>query len=167
MTTHITRSNQRLQLLTAEESRKAGNFDAESLLARLRNASEGDDAACLLADAMNSFMSLAFDNRTEESIERLDGFCAVIGPVLERASALEAKCILLAASLNQADRKAQASERVIRAARDTCSQVAASRILTAHPDDDEALVTLCELKMAVRELEGTPNQIPKGGPCNG
>jgi hypothetical protein len=49
-------------------------------------------------------MALAFDNRTQESIERLDGFCAIIAPVLERAAALEAKCALLAASLNQADR---------------------------------------------------------------
>ncbi|MDD3481831.1 hypothetical protein [Azovibrio restrictus] len=152
MSTHITRSNQRLKLLTAEESHKAGNFDAESLLARLRNVSEDDDPACLMADAMNSFMALAFENRIEESIERLDGFCAVIGPVLERASALEAKCILLA-SLNQADRKAQASERVIRAASATCSHLAASRIITACPDDDEALMKLCELQISVCELE--------------
>jgi len=153
MSTHITRSNQRLKLLTAEESHKAGNFDAESLLARLRNVSEDDDPAFLMADAMNSFMALAFENRIEESIERLDGFCAVIGPVLERASALEAKCILLAASLNQADRKDQASERVIRAASATCSHLAASRIITARPDDDEALVKLCELQISVCELE--------------
>ena len=95
--------NERLKLLSTEESHKAGNYDAEKLLVALRNIEEGDDAACLLADAMNDIMALAFDNRTEESVDRLDGFCAVIGPALERAAALEAKCALLSASLNKAE----------------------------------------------------------------
>ena len=86
----------RLKLLSTEESHKAGNYDAETLLAAFRKANEEDDAASLLADTLNGIMALAFDNRTEESIERLDGFCAIIGPVLERAAALEAKCALLA-----------------------------------------------------------------------
>ena len=95
--------NERLKLLSTEESHKAGNYDAEKLLVALRNIEEGDDAACLLADAMNDIMALAFDNRTEESVDRLDGFCAVIGPALERSAALEAKCALLSASLNKAE----------------------------------------------------------------
>ena len=154
--TTITRPDRRMKLLSTEESHKAGNYDAETLLLAFRNMKENDDAACLLADAMNGITALAFDNRTEESIERLDGFCAIIGPVLERAAALEAKCTLLSASLNQADRVAQATadeQRAIHAAIATCSQVSAGRIIAAHPNDDDAIVTLCELQLAVRALE--------------
>ncbi|MBP8168875.1 MAG: hypothetical protein KAX99_04340 [Azonexus sp.] len=146
----------RLKLLSTEESHKAGNYDAETLLAAFRKANEEDDAASLLADTLNGIMALAFDNRTEESIERLDGFCAIIGPVLERAAALEAKCALLAASLNQADRVAETrtdEQRAVDAAIATCSQVSAGRIIAAQPNDDDAIVTLCELQLAVRALE--------------
>ncbi len=156
MSTHITRSDRRLKLLSTEESHKAGNYDAEKLLAALRNSSEGDDAACLLADSMNGIMALALDNRIEESVERLDGFCAIIGPVLERAATLEAKCALLSASLNQAERVAEASakeQRAIHAAVATCGQVSAGRIIATNPDDDDAIVTLCELQIAVQALE--------------
>lgn len=154
--TTITRPDRRLKLLSTEESQQAGNHDAETLLLAFRNMKDGDDAACLLADTMNGIMALAFDNRTEESIERLDGFCTIIGPVLERAAALEAKCALLSASLNQADRVAQATadeQRAIDAAIATCSQVSAGRIIATHPNDDDAIVTLCELQLAVRALE--------------
>jgi hypothetical protein len=154
--TTITRPDRRLKLLSTEESHKAGNYDAETLLLAFRNMKDGDDAAGLLADTMNGIMALAFDNRTEESIERLDGFCAIIGPVLERAAALEAKCALLSTSLNQADRVAQATadeQRAIHAAIATCSQVSAGRIIATHPNDDDAIVTLCELQLAVRALE--------------
>jgi hypothetical protein len=153
MTTHITR---RLKLLSTDESHKAGNYDAETLLASFRKMNEGDEADCLLADAMNGIMELAFDNRTEESIERLDGFCAIIGPVLERAAALEAKCALLSASLNQADRVGLTTiveQRAVDAAILTCSQVSAGRIIAANQNDDDAIVTLCELQLAVRALE--------------
>ena len=158
MTTSITRPDpgRRLRLLSTEESHKAGNYDAEKLLAALRNKEDDGNADCLLADTLNEIMALAFDNRVTESIERLDGFCAIIAPVLERAAALEAKCALLSASLNQADRIAQASadeQRAIHAAIATCSQVSTGRIIAAHPNDDEAIVTLCELQMAVRALE--------------
>lgn len=154
--TTITRPDRRLKLLSTEESQKAGNYDAETLLLAFRNMKEDDDAAGLLADTMNGIMALAFDNRTEESIERLDGFCSIIGPVLERAAALEAKCTLLSASLNQADRVAQTTadeQRTIDAAIATCSRVSAGRIIAAHPNDDDAIVTLCELQLAVRALE--------------
>ncbi|KXB29260.1 hypothetical protein AT959_14890 [Dechloromonas denitrificans] len=156
MTTHITRSDRRLKLLSTEESHKAGNYDAEVLLVALRNIEQGHDAAGLLANALNGITTLATENRTKESIERLDGFCAIIGPVLERTVALEAKCALLSASLNQADRVAQASadeRRAIHAAISTCSQVSAGRIIAAYPNDDDAIVTLCELQLAVRALE--------------
>lgn len=163
--TTITRPDRRLKLLSTEESHQAGKFDAESLLLALRNIKEGDDAASLLSDAMNGIMGLAFDNRVEESVERLDGFCAVIGPVLERAAALEAKCALLSASLNQADRVAQTTsleQRAIHAAIATCSQVSAGRIIAAHQSDDDAIVTLCELQLAVRALEPKFTE-PEGG----
>lgn len=157
MTTHITRPhNGRLKLLSTEESHKAGNYDAETLLVAFRKANDGDDAACLLADSLNGIMALAFDNRTEESVERLDGFCAIIGPVLERAAALEAKCALLSASLNQADRVAQtttAEQRAVDAAIATCSQVSAGRIIAAHPEDENAIEMLGALQRAVRALE--------------
>lgn len=156
MTTSITRRPGRLKLLSTEESHQAGKFDAESLLLAFRNIKEGDESAGLLADAMNGIMGLAFDSRVEESVERLDGFCAIIGPVLERAAAVEAKCALLSASLNQADRVAQSTsveQRVVDAAIATCSRVSAGRIIAAHPNDDDALVTLCELQLAVRALE--------------
>ena len=152
----MTTITRRLKLLSTEESHKAGNYDAETLLVAFRNIEQSDDAASLLADTLNGIMALAFDNRTEESIERLDGFCAIIGPVLERAAALEAKCALLSASLNQADRVAQASadeQRAIHAAIATCSRVSAGRIIATHPNDDDAIVTLCELQLAVRALE--------------
>ena len=152
----MTTITRRLKLLSTEESHKAGNYDAETLLVAFRKANEGDDAASLLADALNGIMALAFDNRTEESIERLDGFCAILGPVLVRAAALEAKCALLSASLNQADRVAETrtdEQRAVDAAIATCSQVSAGRIIAAQPNDDDAIVTLCELQLAVRALE--------------
>lgn len=154
--TTITRQDRRIKLFSTEESHKAGNYDAEKLLAAFRDLSEGGDAACLLADTMNDIMGLAFDNRIEESVERLDGFCAIIGPVLERAATLEAKCALLSASLNQANRVVQVSadeQRAIRAAISICSLVSAGRIIATNPDDDDAVVTLCELQIAVRALE--------------
>jgi len=156
MPTHITRSDHRLKLHSTAESHQAGSYDAETLLVSFRNFKEGDDAAGLLANAMNSIMALAFDNRTEEAIERLNGFCAVIGPVLERAAALEAKCALLSASLNQADRVTQTTsveQRIVDSAIATCSRVSAGRIIASHPNDDDAIVTLCELQMAVHALE--------------
>ena len=152
----MTTITRRLKLLSTEESHKAGNYDAETLLVAFRNIEQSDDAASLLADTLNGIMALAFDNRTEESIERLDGFCAIIGPVLERAAALEAKCALLAASLNQADRVAETrtdEQRAVDAAIATCSRVSAGRIIAAQPNDDDAIVTLCELQLAVRALE--------------
>ena len=56
MNTSITRSDRRLKLLSTEESHKAGNYDAETLLVAIRNANEGDDAAGLLADGAPSMV---------------------------------------------------------------------------------------------------------------
>ena len=46
-----------------------------------------------------------------------------------------------------------ASLSAINAAITTCSQVTAGRIVATHPQDDAAIVTLCELQFAVRALE--------------
>lgn len=92
--------NERLKLLSTEESHKAGANDAETLLSALRNMNEGDEADCLLANTMNGIMALAFENRVEESVERLDGFCAIIGPMLERAAA----ACLLAETISELDK---------------------------------------------------------------
>lgn len=160
MTTHITRSgnSQRLRLFGTEESKAAGAADAQQLLESLNDNREGIPAADLLFTPIVEIIALASENRFrfEESEARLTAFCSIIGPVLERTAALEAKCALLSASLNQADRVAQTSadeQRAIHAAIATCSQVSAGRIIAAHPEDDDAIVTLAELQMAVRALE--------------
>ena len=115
-----------------------------------------EDRSELALDALGEIIALASENRFEESEARLTAFCSIIGPVLERTVALEAKCALLSASLNQADRVAKITadeQRAIHAAISTCSQVSAGRVIAAHPNDDDAIVTLVELQMAVRALE--------------
>lgn len=159
MTTHITRSSnvRRLRLVTAEEANATGTADANQLLANITPPDdEESSASAVLHVALVEFIALALDNRFEEWSNRLAGFCEVIGPVLQRTQALEAKCALLSASLNQADRVAQTTadeQRIIDAAIATCSQASAGRIIAAHPNDDDAIVTLCELQVAVRALE--------------
>jgi len=105
MTTHITRSDpgRRLRLVGTEESKAAGVVDAQQLLANIENPEDDCTAAVALYVSLVEFIAMALDNRFEEWNARLNGFCSVIGPVLERTAALEAKCTLLSASLNQAD----------------------------------------------------------------
>ena len=158
MTNHITRSGntQRLRLVNAEEAKATGKADAQQLLESLSDNQEGIPAADLLYTPIVEIIALASENRFEESEARLTAFCSIIGPVLERAAALEAKCALLSASLNQADRMVKITadeQRAIHAAISTCSQVSAGRIIAAHPNDDDAIVTLCELQLVVRALE--------------
>lgn len=163
MTTHITRSGntQRMRLVNAEEARAAGIADAETLLFALSHADSDDGdptdtPESRIDESLGAIVGLALTNRDEEFCARLDGYFSIIGPVLYRAQALEAKCALLSAALNQADRVAQTSadeQRAIHAAIATCSQISAGRIIATHPDDDDALVTLCELQLAVRALE--------------
>ena len=159
MSTSITRSGntQRIRLVAAEEAKATGKTDAQQLLANIALPDdEENSASAFLHVQLVEFISLALDNRFEEWSNRLAGFCDVIGPVLQRTQALEAKCALLSASLNQADCLAKITadeQRAIHAAIATCSQVSAGRIIAAHPNDDDAIVTLCELQMAVRALE--------------
>ena len=134
----------------------AGKLDAAGLLVAIASMTADDSPASLLNDALGEIIALASENRFEESEARLTAFCSIIGPVLERTVALEAKCALLSASLNQADRMVKITadeQRAIHAAISTCSQVSAGRIIAAHPNDDDAIVTLVELQMAVRALE--------------
>lgn len=158
MTTTITRpgNTQRLRLVNAAEANATGKAEAHQLLAETFPADESRAPADALHVALAEYIALAHDNRYEELHERLKGFCEVIGPVLYRPQALEAKCALLSAALNQADRIAKITtdeQRAIHAAISTCGQVSAGRIIAAHPNDDDAIVTLCELQMAVRALE--------------
>lgn len=105
MTTHITRPDpgRRLRLVGTEEAKAAGTADAQQLLESLNNNYEGIPAADLLYTPIVEIIALASENRFEESEARLTAFCSIIGPILERTTALEAKCTLLSASLNQAD----------------------------------------------------------------
>lgn len=159
MTTHITRSGntQRIRLVTPAEANATGKAKAQQLLANVALPDdEENSASAFLYISLVEFIALALDNRFEEWNNRLAGFCDVIGPVMQRATELDAKCALLSAALNQADRVIQATaeeQRAIDAAIATCSQVSAGRIIAAHPNDDDAIVTLCELQMAVRALE--------------
>lgn len=158
MTTHITRpcNTQRLRLVSPAVARANGIAEAQQLLAEDFPENEARTPADALYTALVEFIALAHDNRYEELNERLKGFCEIVGPVLHRAQTLEAKCALLSASLNQADRIAQASadeQRAIHAAIATCCRVSEGRIIAAHPNDDDAIVTLCELQLAVRALE--------------
>jgi hypothetical protein len=161
MNTSITRSGnaQRLRLQSLPESKAAGTEDARQLLDSLNELfadPDGTRSSGLLIHALTETIALATENRAEECSARLEGFAEAIGPLLYRTAALEAKCALLAASLNQADRVAETrtdEQRAVDAAIATCSQLSAGRIIAAHQDDDDAIVTLCELQLAVRALE--------------
>lgn len=151
MTTHITRSGntQRLRLVNAEEANATGKAEARQLLAEVFPIDQNRTPADALYSTLVEFIAPAHDNRFEECNARLKGFCEVIGPVLYRRA-------LLAAALNQANLVPQTSadeQRAIHAAISTCSRVSAGRIIAAHPDDDDAIVTLAELQLAVRALE--------------
>ncbi len=151
MSTSITRSgnNQRLRLVNAEEANATGKAEAQRLLAETFPADQKRTPADALHAALAEFIALAHDNRYEECDARLKGFCEVIGPVLYRRT-------VLSAALNKAAHVAKANadeQRTIHAAIVTCSQVSAGRIIAAHPNDDDAIVTLAELQIAVRALE--------------
>ncbi|TXI73557.1 MAG: hypothetical protein E6Q42_12560 [Dechloromonas sp.] len=158
MTTSITRPapTGRLRLQSIPEASQAGNLDAIKLMICLSNIENESNAAKLLAAALGEIVALAAEHRFEECDARRQSFCEAIAPVLNRAAELEAKCALLTAALNQAERVSKITadeQRAINAAISTCSHVSAGRIIAAHPNDDDAIVTLCELQLAVRALE--------------
>ena len=112
MTTSITRPapTGRLRLHDTTQARAAGAEDARQLLEDLNELTTDLDGACssgLLIQALTETIALATEHRAEESNARLEGFAEAIGPLLYRAAALDAKCTLLSAALNQADRVSQ------------------------------------------------------------
>lgn len=127
--------NERMKINPAEAA-AAGAADARKLLDDLNELFADPDGVCssgLLIHALTETIALAAENRIEECSARLEAFAKVIGPLLYRAPADE--------------------QRAIDAAIATCSQVSAGRIVAAHPEDDDATVTLAELQLAVRALE--------------
>ena len=112
MTTSITRPapTGRLRLQDTTEARAAGTEDARQLLEDLNELTTDPDGVCssgLLIQAMTETIALATEHHAEESNARLEGFAEVVGPLHYRAAALDAKCTLLSAALNQADRVSQ------------------------------------------------------------
>jgi hypothetical protein len=154
-----TRNTPRLQLRDVFTARMDGEQDAQSLLETMAQhvteSAHQEVASGMLAQSLYPIIELAQQNRLEECMARLDGFAEIIGPVLERIPAVEAKCALITAATppDGAARISADELRAINAAISICSQVSAGRIIAARPDDDDATVALCELQMAVRALE--------------
>jgi hypothetical protein len=93
-----------------QESSRAGSTDGLNLITELCNLSGGcNTPAAALYEALAGIAGLGMDSRLEELQAHLTAFCEVIGPILDdgcnRVPALEAKCILLSASLNQAEKE--------------------------------------------------------------
>lgn len=156
MNTHISRSSNSRLRLDPNAAAYAGKVEAAGLLVAIASLSADDNPGDLLNETLGEIISLASDHREEECRARLAAFCEVIGPELERAAALKSNCAVFSASLNQANRVVQTTsveQRVVDAAIATCSQVSDGRIIAAHQNDDDAIVTLCELQLAVRALE--------------
>lgn len=156
MNTNITR---RIQLSDVFTARQNGEQDAQTLLGVMAEfvteAGQPDFSGTAFAQSLYPIIDLAQKHRVEECMARLEGFAAIIGPVLERIAGIEAEHALLSASQSAtlAERITPEEQRAVNAAISTCSQVSAGRIIAAHPNDDDAIVTLCELQLAVRALE--------------
>jgi hypothetical protein len=153
------RNTPRLQLRDVFTARMDGEQDAQSLLETMAQhvteAAHQEVASTMLAQSLYPIIELAQHHRIEECMARLDGFAEIIGPVLERISAVEAKCALITAAIppDGAAPITADEQRAINAAISTCSQVSAGRIIAVRPDDDDAIVALCELQLAIRALE--------------
>lgn len=79
MSTSITRPDRRIRF-DPEAARHAGHQDAVALLVERHPTS---DPAGLLYTALVEIIALAHDDRYEECNARLEGFCEVIGPILQ------------------------------------------------------------------------------------
>ena len=156
MNTNITR---RITLSDVFTARQSGEQDAQTLLGVMAEfvteAGQPDFSSTALTQSLYPIIDLAQQHRIEECMARLEGFAEIIGPVLERIAGIEAEHALLSASQSatQAERITPEEQRAVNAAISTCSMVSASRIIAAHPNDDDATVTLSELQLAVRALE--------------
>jgi hypothetical protein len=156
MSTNITR---RITLNDVFTARQSGEQDAQTLLDVMaefvQEAGQPDFSGTAFEQSLYPIIDLAQKHRVEECMARLEGFAAIIGPVLERIAGIEAEHALLSASQSAtlAERITPEEQRAVNATISTCSMVSAGRIIAAHPNDDDATVTLCELQLAVRALE--------------
>lgn len=162
--------NERIRFNPAEAA-AAGETDARSLLQALRDAQEGDNMADLLNDALAEIIGLAVENRIEECTARLDAFCRFAGPLfwlaVKMADSQEGivdsmkefmrlqpeLTARLSGPLPMEPSSNDLESHLIDVAISTCCQVSAGRIVAAHPDDEDAIVALAELQLAVRALE--------------
>ncbi len=98
--------NERMRFDPAE-AHKAGCTDGMNLIAELNNIRGKNTAESLFMQSLSEVVGLAVESRLPEAHARLSGFCGVVGALLNDAAnrlpALEAKCTLLSASLNQMD----------------------------------------------------------------
>lgn len=153
------------------EAAAAGETDARSLLQELRDAEEGDNPANLLNDALAEIIGLAVEHRIEECTARLESFCGVAGPLFwlavkmadSQEGMLDSVKDLVQKQSEMIDRLrtplpmeptgADLESHLVDVAIATCCQVSAGRIIAAQPDDEDAIVALAELQLAVRALE--------------
>jgi len=137
--------NERMRFNPAEAS-AYGQQDAQVLLMHLdpANTEWTVSPAELLGNALAGIIGLAADNRLDECEARKLAFCGVVGPALADGYRL--------APITPTSFQAEA-ERLIHSAIYVCSQVSAGRIISAHPEDEDAIAMLCDLQLAVRALE--------------
>lgn len=149
----------RIQLADVFTARAAGEQDAQALLEAMAEfvteAGQQEFASTALVQSLYPIFELAQQHRIEEYTARLDGFAEIIGPVLERISAIEAEHALRTAaeSAGQSGRITPEEQRAVNAAILTCCQVSAGRIIAANQNDQDSAVALIELQRAVRALE--------------
>lgn len=158
-TTMNTNTTRRITLNDVFTARQSGEQDAQMLIdvmaEYVAEAGQQEFSSTAFEQSLYPIIDLAQKHRVEECMARLEGFAAIIGPVLERISGIEAQHALLSASQSatMAERITPEEQHAVNAAISTCSMVSAGRIIAANQDDDDAIVTLCELQLAVRALE--------------
>lgn len=153
------------------EAAAAGEADARSLQQAFRDAQEGDNMARLLNDSLAEIIGLAVEHRIEECTARLESFCGVAGPIfwlsVKMADSQEGRLDSvkelvqkqsemidrLRAPLPMEPTGTDLESHLINVAISTCCRVLEGRIIAAHPDDEDAIVALAELQLAVRALE--------------
>lgn len=153
------------------EAAAAGETDARSLLEALRDVQAGDNPANLLNDALAEIIGLAVEHRIEECIARLQAFCRFAGlhfwMALKKADSQEGmrdsvKVLVqkqsemidfLRVPVSVEPAGTELESHLIDVAIATCCRVSEGRIIAAHPDDEDAIVALAELQLAVRALE--------------
>jgi len=86
-----------------------GRNDGLDLVTELCNMDGKNTAESLFMQSLSEIIGLAIECRSAEASARLSGYADVVASMLADAAnklpALEAKCALLSASLNQADKE--------------------------------------------------------------